>query len=118
ACELPRRFEAGRISQSEIVPRPGELLFRDRLADGFELLEEFAKSGGGLVGLHGRAREERPRRQAEVEGGPGAVGIAMLLAAVLVQTRREGPAEKRVGDDKGKIVGRAPRRAHPADPDL
>ena len=83
-----------------------------------ELGEHVDDRRDGDLGVDRGPRRERPGAPAHVEPGPGAVGVALLLAQLHVQPRVEQPAEDRAHDrDRVEVVDPA-RQAAVADPDL
>ena len=85
----------------------------------FSSLKNSFSASRRLVGLHAGRRAGTGRRPAACRTPePGAVGVAVLLAQVLVQPRRERAAEDRVQHLQREVVGRRARDADAADADL
>ena len=84
----------------------------------FSSLKNSLDGRTGLVGLHAGRGQERTGRQPHVERGARAVAVAILLAQVLVEARRERSAEDRVQHFERRVVRGRARHADPADADL
>ena len=101
--------------QRHVVLGAREFVGRHGLQDAVSSLKNSFSASDGLVGLHAGERRERARLDAHVEDRARAVGVAVLLAQVQVQPRRERSAEDRVhhldaGSSRASSAARRPSR--------
>ena len=102
------------IAKRDVMFRARQLVGGHRLPDAVQLVEELLQRVGGLVGLDAGGRDERPGAQPHVELRLRAVRVAVLLAQVQVEPRRERAAEHRVHHRDREVVGRRSRRRRPS----
>ena len=70
-----------------------------------QLLEDLLERRGRRVGTHRGRHAPDASLAAEVERRTGAIGVAMILAQVLVQTAEKVLAQQVVADQSGKVAG-------------